>query len=416
MLVAVGLAHTIARAQADFQPGYVVQTSGDTLRGELDYRTARQSGQRSRFRATPGGPVVTYQPTELRSFGFPQLRLVYRSLVIEELPTTLPYRVAAPATAPMREAAFLEVQRDGPAQLYYLVDARESGNHYYVRTPNLPLTELRHEYKEVEQSGHTFKEEQNGFRQLLAQGLIGCPAAQALLPHLPYSERAFKQVVDAYNACVAPPSEVVQAVDKYPTRAGIGVLGGVQRSQVTFTDPYTSDQHSTTVTAPVYGLDTWLHAPFLSRQLALHAQLVYQPQSYSFTYVPTFYGGQSGQPVTATVHEDFLRLPVLLRYYAPTGRVRPLVEAGVSLGYKLQNTGTYQRVSASGTTQTVSLDAELQQQRTDFAYFGGLGVSIATWGGRALTLMGRLEQPLNNHTIATTTLRLYGLLALDLIK
>ncbi len=58
LMLSAGLTTFSAKAQADFQPGYVVRPAGDTVRGEIDYRDARFNAMQCRFRVAPRGCSV----------------------------------------------------------------------------------------------------------------------------------------------------------------------------------------------------------------------------------------------------------------------------------------------------------------------------------------------------------------------
>jgi len=58
-------------AQQAYHPGYLITNSGDTLRGYLNYSTARWGKSPLRFREDPEGPEELYTPDDLSGYGFP---------------------------------------------------------------------------------------------------------------------------------------------------------------------------------------------------------------------------------------------------------------------------------------------------------------------------------------------------------
>ena len=51
-----------------YEPGFVVLSSGDTLRGEIENRHWEESPTEVRYRATAAGELVSYKPEQLRLF------------------------------------------------------------------------------------------------------------------------------------------------------------------------------------------------------------------------------------------------------------------------------------------------------------------------------------------------------------
>ncbi|WP_167851958.1 hypothetical protein [Hymenobacter elongatus] len=97
---------SVAFAQSDFRPGYVVPTTGDTLRGEVDYRGEQRQAILCRFRAAANGAEVAYTPAQLRGYGLAQGQHYHSQL----LPGAVPQYV------------FLEVLALGTLALYHHAD------------------------------------------------------------------------------------------------------------------------------------------------------------------------------------------------------------------------------------------------------------------------------------------------------
>ena len=77
-----------ALAQTDFRPGYIIQLAGDTVRGEIDNRSAVRNATECRFRQ---GTVRELAPAELLGYGLTGTK-VYRTRTV-----TVPDSAARPA-------------------------------------------------------------------------------------------------------------------------------------------------------------------------------------------------------------------------------------------------------------------------------------------------------------------------------
>ncbi len=106
-------------AQTNFKPGFVIQQSGDTLRGEIDYRGDLLMGEICRFRVNEN--VQEFYPEDIRAYRFNDGKF-YVSKVINN------------------KSVFLEYLVNGELDIYYLRDLE--GDHYYAENAMLEIREI----------------------------------------------------------------------------------------------------------------------------------------------------------------------------------------------------------------------------------------------------------------------------------
>ncbi|WP_460585212.1 outer membrane beta-barrel protein [Hymenobacter arcticus] len=408
MVLALGLGSTAAHAQADFQPGYIVQPAGDTVRGEIDYRDARFNNRQCRFRATPAAPVTTFLPTTLRAYGLRDGSKAYRSLV--------PVALLAPTDPPT--PAFLEVFTDGPAQLYTLRD-NEGTDHYYVATQTFPLTELVQRKVMLEEERRL--QTQNIYRNTLSQALTNCPVAQALLPSLAYTAQALARAVATYNQCQLPaganarPSTPLAQHLRQRARFGVVLAGSrtVTHGYYGGGTPAYNFEIGPSITA-VGGLSFNVPLTQLSNKLSLEIELLYQRQHYNQAYGQGISGHYAYQFDFA-----YAKLPVLVRYTFPKGRVRPLLEVGPTLSYALTMTTQTAFVDNSNVASPAVGFFDNVHRRLQEGLGGGVGMQFGYWQGRQATLLARYERDTGWSEaldFATWSTHFYGLLVLNISK
>lgn len=404
LLAAIGAGPRAAQAQADFRPGYLVRPAGDTLRGEIDYRDARTSATQCRFRPSPGAPATVFSPTELRAYGLPAERKHYRALT--------------PAGAP--QPAFLEVLVSGAANLYALRDA-DRADHYYVATETFPLTELVH--RKVMQEQASVMHEQNIYRTTLAQALAGCPVAQTQLPALRYTAAELARAVAAYNNCQAPPADVAAIAAAGGTPRGprprLGIVLGAERTamNVDFADMY-NGAHTLRFSpkiAPIGGLFLAVPLGALSRKLSLEVELLYE----SLRYDQAFGNAYSSASDRYTFDLAYLRLPLLVRYTYPTGRVRPFVEAGPVLAYAMQLDNSLVKTDNQGNASAPTGFYQNNFRSLQEGLAGSLGAQFGYANGRQAALLVRYETDTGwagGMGLKTWSNHVYALLTLDLFR
>lgn len=115
-LISTGFLH----AQPDYRPGYVIENTGDTIYGEIDYRGDWISGRICRFKTT-NYAIEQYTPYDIKAYRFIEGKY-YVSEVVGG------------------KRVFLEYLIKGMVNIYYLRD--ENGDHYYLDKENVRLTEI----------------------------------------------------------------------------------------------------------------------------------------------------------------------------------------------------------------------------------------------------------------------------------
>jgi hypothetical protein len=122
----------LLHAQIDYRPGYIIQNNGDTVYGEIDFRSALLSGQSCYFRDPEKSMARYYFPNDL---------LGYRYIDGK-------YYISREING---KKVFLEFLIKGKISIYYIRDT--SGDHYFLEKEGYEFAELPYEdkilYKDV---------------------------------------------------------------------------------------------------------------------------------------------------------------------------------------------------------------------------------------------------------------------------
>ncbi|MDO7852798.1 outer membrane beta-barrel protein [Hymenobacter convexus] len=381
---------------------------GDTLRGEVDLQEGRLNAQACRFRPMAAAEVVAYRPEQLRAYGFTTQVRHYRSL-----PVTLEENAA-----PQRY--FLEVLADGPASLYFLRTASQR-EEYFVGLQNQPLAILRHGMVQRAAGATEFKTVMDtGYRNTLQAALADCPAVEKKLRTLPFQENALISVINTYNGkCRGQQSrnQSVAAVSHFT----IGLVAGGALHTLTYDGfPFGNDfKQKNTSVGFALGPTVQYRSERLSQRISLVASLLYEPEKYEIGLDNINLAGAG-----ARIQFDFayLRLPLMVRYTYPRGKVVPIAEVGLTAAYAVKtdvSSGTVtngQYTAYPGPVTDILTSASRSSQ---VGFGGGVGVGIRPAGGHAMALLLRAERTngfVDGFGIGTATLHFYGLLAYDLTK
>ncbi len=386
LALVLGLGATAAHAQADFRPGYVVLPSGDTLRGEVDYRGIRRNSQLCQFRLlTAGANVQVLRPNALRGFGYAG-SLVYRSRLT-------PQADSAERPRPAR-LFFLQVLVDGLATLYTRRDNNNGETRYYLQGTASAVQELAYRREEVITVTQRYYRDVNTYRGTLATAFADCPAVLPAVAATPFKESALVAVVQRYNNCRQPSSVAVRPVRK-KGQLSLGVLAGMQTSQLVFRgDINQTAGNFRGRPAPELGLSLHFISPMLSEKLMLRVEALYASQSYEdeYVYSSLFTPLTSYQVRTET---SYLRVPLLLRYTLPKGKVRPFVEIGYVMSPALRvSIEQRSRIVGARVSEYDAWHNPYTVTPVTFEQGGllGVGVQINGPGSRLVSLIGRVER------------------------
>lgn len=111
------------KAQTDFRPGYIINTCGDTIFGEIDYRGDLLMSSICKFKSTENR-ITEYSPNDIIAYRFIDSKYyVSREVNLERV--------------------FLEYLIKGQVNIYYQRDVK--GDHYYLEKQDVKITEIPYE-------------------------------------------------------------------------------------------------------------------------------------------------------------------------------------------------------------------------------------------------------------------------------
>lgn len=396
-----------AWGQGTYRPGYIVQPTGDTIRGELQVRSAIRSAQVCRFRAAATGPAVDYQPTQLRAYGLNGMA-AYRSQLV-------PGR-----GADADNMLFVKLLVIGRANLYTYQD-REDVSRYYLAMGTDTLQTLRSFRVQKIINNEEYFEEQSPFRTVLAKALSACPSVQYLIPQLALAEKDLTKLVTRYNECLDGPTAQVK-LPRQRARLSVGIAGGLDATKVNFSSTISRVRDgSFTATSPVAGLFFNLVSPSFNRNVALRLDVLYEKMHYADTYVARNVSTVEERS-QASFEVSYLRLPLQVRYHFNTGRFRPFLQAGGSMSFLLSHASQLQTeyTSASGRPIVTNYGSIFDDlfARNDFGLLVGAGLATPGVAGHAISLEVRGERSSGflREGVASPVLHLGALVSINLTK
>jgi hypothetical protein len=388
-----------ARAQADFRAGYIVRLSGDTVSGQTDYRGGARNAEVCRFRSAAAAEITAYTPAQIRGYGF-RGGQQFRSQLLAATDSVQHQYPAPPAPV------FMEVLATGPLTLFR-TRSKSGADRLFIasaaqpaqRPPAELVAKRPAESQGVTQAYRTIRL----YRSVLTELVADCDAARLQIGGLAFTVPALTAFVQRCNACRAPAASASAAVAPpaaRPARERVkyGLLLGVETSHLTVgVDGPLVNGHFVSGVRPVLGLSVAIPMHSLSEKLSLHVEALVEQQHYADTYRREA-GFNPGAHQQSRLDLTYLRVPLLVRYTYPTGRLRPFVQAGVCYARGLRFDAALQTgygnsvgVVEYGPAKTME-EAGVPLSNSEIGFAGGVGVRLAAIAGRALSLELRTER------------------------
>jgi len=193
-----------SNAQVNFQPGYVIQNNGDTLRGYIDYRFSGRNPETIRFKSTNSGNIQQCTPLTIKEF-FVSNEL-FRSAIVE-LETSSDhndYLKADPKPEIGIDTVFLQALFIGQKSLFYLCDNVRKDHFYILRDTVYELLIYKRYLKSQpgNKEGATTVVKNLRFQGQLINYLKDCPSIYSTLSTSNYKKYDMRKLFLTYANCV----------------------------------------------------------------------------------------------------------------------------------------------------------------------------------------------------------------------
>lgn len=287
-LILFGLLLSIGalNAQTDFRDGYIIENTGDTLFGGIDYRGDFLMSGLCKFK-DKDDIIKNYSPNDVIAFRFIDSK----------------YYVSREINC---RKVFLEYLIKGKVNIYYMRD--EDGDHYYLDKENIRLTEIPYKegVKYVDNELKYFESKKHiGILNYYMQDASGF---QSRIQSVKKPEhRSLIKLAEDYHNSVCEGEECIVYEKKQPIlKVNIeGVAGVVNYENV----------------------DDLVDKYYFQSGVIAH---FWMPRTNEKIYFKT--GFLYSQPEQDGEKEEYIKVPVHLGYLAPnTYRVRPSVSIGLLL-------------------------------------------------------------------------------------
>ena len=237
LLLLFGCTVLLAGAQV-YEPGWLLLTTGDTLRGEVENDFWQEPPTAVRFRPLPTSPIQTLQPRQLRAFGLSNGRCFrYEALPVDHAADTrLDMLPRSNYTNVQTDSVLAEVLLTGSVSVLRVY--RPGSTHYYfLRTGHLLLALWARRYLAKDHHGGWRAIDGNNYRSQLNTFFLDCPAVSLAAQEAHFTPESLLAVAQLYNEQCSDTHQpgrswLAQAQPQHRLAFQGGLLAGVRYNQL----------------------------------------------------------------------------------------------------------------------------------------------------------------------------------------
>lgn len=290
----------------DFRKGYVILNTGDTLYGELDYRSNTLNYKSCIFRS--GGSTREYGPRDIQGYRFNDSKSFISTIV---------------------DTMFAESIVHGTISLYkletiYLVE--KNSETYVLESPEI----------EVIVDGRTYYRRNIRWKGILSSLISDCMSNSGnIMERADLNEQSLSRIVKQYNKCTGYDETLDFKEGKSWAEFEIGLRGGISHSTLYLKDMRQQPSLPETMTSfdPVVGVDVLFNFPRISERIGLISGLQYTGVRWSERReVSAVFRGNN---YDTYISLNILSLPIGLHYQTIERKISWFAMGGVVVDFQV---------------------------------------------------------------------------------
>ena len=361
LLSAILLPGVKVMAQEDYAPGFIINSSGDTIQGFIDQQDYMASFRECNFKSSPDAGPVKYMPKDIRGYHFNKGKMfVSKKVEFHGDSTDL----------------FLECLLDGIADIYLL---KENGApQYFIEKQGEGLHELireeKDEYRTVDNTmGYPGEKHvrmvKNKYLGILHSTFSDDRQLYDKIDQTPLTAKGLIRISKSYHNDVCTDYNCIDYTRNMGSKFSYGIKTGINQSWAGIKDA----EGSTTDTRMIYGLQMIFHPPLISKNLGFGLGIMGSRFHIKNIYtgdVLEHWGGWDGMNVETSY--QILQIPVSLQYTFPFSKIQPVAEFGYNNEFHLNTISSVNKVTRFGDVPAILSSPSFYS----FGLFAGAGAKI----------------------------------------
>lgn len=325
-------------SQKNFVSGYIVDLTGDTINGLIDYQNWTSNPTNVKFKQVNDSEIILYTPEKILEFGAGDDIYISRKVKIENSPNEKYQLDERPELSIIERNVFLKTLVKGEKSIYLFNDKDIKENFYIDTDSGLSLLIYKRYLNKVIFNTYQlkyYKYENNSYKNILNRYLNDCSSIDTKINKSSYNQSELLDIFKTYYLCLNKKPKFLKKYDKMAFK--FGVLTGISltdlkfnsiMNQFNFLSKWNSNS-SVDFTSAVF-LD--LVFPANRNKLSLYNELMFAKYGITGMYSSTDSYSQNYEYNT-TYNLSYIKLNNLIRYNYLLGDAKIFINGGLSNGF-----------------------------------------------------------------------------------
>lgn len=388
--IAVGsilfLFFSLAHAQADFRPGFIITLQRDTMEGFVAFQGNKRNSIRCKFKTSLTEKATIYEPSELVAYGFSEGRYYIADSIIDSKNSS--------------GIVFYETLIAGKATLL-----RYNSRLFIKKEESLPL-ELKKIDELIVVDGKRGIVTKKDYVGLLNASFRECSNIVLLVQQTANLGLLPKKIVplfEEYNQCVQSEYQIFNVKQPW-LRAVVSLAGGLSVSDLQFSAEETFDarfinnSRFNTTLQPTFGVQLNVSSPKLDEKFSLSVEAWYVRHQFEGYSEYTYFGATNRHNLYVDVTS--LKFPMLLTYHYPVGLTTAYARLGLIPNYQLEVKSRNIHEQQYENVVKTNLIQKEQYDQLSAGIGAGVGLNRRIHQRQSIFLEARFEQVTNTFTKA----------------
>ncbi|MDP4290447.1 MAG: outer membrane beta-barrel protein [Bacteroidota bacterium] len=330
----------VSFGQENYLKGYIVEKTGDTIPGFIDYRNWDRNPDKISFKDGLNSAITNYTPSMIKAFGVKDEIYISAEVMVETSSDILKDLENNANLHLKTFTVFLQTMVTGPKSLYYYKN-KSGKEQFYIRQDSDFELLLHKRYLNQQDDGEVLTESNKYFGQL-ALYLSDCPQIQTLLKTVEYSKPKLEKLFQEYYGAKHSRMTFQKKTEK--SLFEFGITGGVASTNlklkpVTDLYYYLKNVKYSPSTNLIPGLFLNIVLPRNQGKFCIYNEINYS----SFHTSGQYYESSPNNPdlnnrlVTTQFDYTYLKMSNMIRYQYALEHMKIFVNGGISNGCVLSN-------------------------------------------------------------------------------
>ncbi|MCD4790902.1 MAG: hypothetical protein K8R37_12965 [Bacteroidales bacterium] len=320
-------------SQKNFEPGYVINIKGDSIKGLIDYRNWEKNPESIIFKTNLYAKEIIYTPIDIIKFCVANEIYMSGIVEIDESPFKTKDLTYYNVAQNKIDTVFLQTLIYGEKSLFSLKD-KKGKKHFFIGMDNEFETLIFRQYlKKV--SGNTIIVKNENYKGQLILYFQDCPSLREKISNVNYTEKSLINLFLNYYECNKSSIEYQKKTDKLSIETGI--IGGLSLTELKFKSNYFYEivyaNYPLSINLSL-GLFCDLILPRNHGKWSIYNELIYTTYKVNDEYM-NYESENNYTIINTTFGFTYIKLNNLLRFKYPVKKIFIYINGGLSNGFAI---------------------------------------------------------------------------------